>query len=118
MQAGTFFNIITTAIVGTGFMLIDSQFKIAAGMILAGLILFMINFALTIGPLVWLYVPEIVQPKIVTIATFFNWVGATLIMFLFPIIKGKILHGNPALLFYFFSAWSIIALLVNQKFIV
>ena len=57
MQVGTFFNIITTAIVGTGFFLINSQFKVAAGMILAGLVLFIINFALTIGPLVWLYVP-------------------------------------------------------------
>ncbi len=57
MQVGTFLNIVTTSIVGTGFMLINIDFNLAAGMILMGLLLFMVNFSLTIGPLVWMYIP-------------------------------------------------------------
>lgn len=47
-----------------------------------------------------------------------NWFAATLVTFLFPILKNKVLNNNPAILFYFFSIWSFIALFINQKFIV
>ncbi len=87
-------------------------------MVLTGLLSFMVNFAFTLGPLVWMYVPQVAQPNIVTLATAMNWFGATLVMFLFPILKGKLLNNNPAILFYFFSFWCFLSLFINQKFIV
>jgi hypothetical protein len=64
IQFGSLFNIFTTVIIGTGFIIINqddggSGKNIAAGsvMIMVGLISFMVNFAFTLGPLVWLYVP-------------------------------------------------------------
>ena len=56
-------------------------------MILSGLVVFMANFGLTLGPVVWLYIPEIVQPNIVPFSTGMNWTGTSLVLLLFPIVK-------------------------------
>lgn len=44
-------------------------------------------FSCTLGPLAWLYMAEIVKPNIIPYGTFINWAGATLVMFLFPIMS-------------------------------
>lgn len=46
----------------------------------------MVIYGMTIGPGVWLYVPEIVPHRIVPAATFMNWLGASLTVILTPII--------------------------------
>lgn len=53
---------------------------------LAFIIIFMIVYGLTIGPAVWLYVPEIVPPKIVPPATFMNWLGVSISVMVTPIV--------------------------------
>ena len=60
--------------------------------ILFGLIFFMACFGLTLGPVVWIYLPEVAQPKILSFATAANWGTCSLVMLLFPIIK-KALPG-------------------------
>jgi hypothetical protein len=57
IQFGSLLNIFTTALVGTGFIVINSNFNAGGGMVLTGLLSFMVNFAFTLGPLVWMYVP-------------------------------------------------------------
>ena len=42
--------------------LVDSLTEITQGLIIAGLVIFMANFGLSLGPIVWLYIPEIVEP--------------------------------------------------------
>jgi uncharacterized protein YqgC (DUF456 family) len=56
-------------------------------MIIIGLVLFMANFGLTLGPVVWVYLPEIIQSSILPYAIATNWGTASLIMLLFPMIK-------------------------------
>lgn len=87
-------------------------------MILLGLVVFNANFGLTIGPVVWLYIPEIVQPNIVPFSTGMNWLGNSLVVLLFPIIKKALPEENPGYLFCFFGIWCIISTLVNMKFMV
>lgn len=53
---------------------------------LAFIILFMIVYGMTIGPAVWLYVPEIIPPKIVPPATFMNWLGVSISVMATPIV--------------------------------
>jgi len=55
-------------------------------MIVVGLFLFMGIFGVSLGPVVWLYIPEIVAPKIVPYSTMVNWVSASSVIILFPII--------------------------------
>jgi hypothetical protein len=52
-----------------------------------GLIIFMGNFGLSLGPVVWVYLPEIVQSEILPYAVMANWLSASFVMLLFPVIK-------------------------------
>lgn len=116
LQAGTVFGAITTGIIGVGFFIHDSNTDVGNVFILLGLVLFMANFGLSLGPVVWLYIPEVVQPNIVPFSTGINWGGAALVMLLFPIIKEVLPNQNPGYLFLFFSVWCVISFLINAKY--
>lgn len=116
LQAGTVFGAITTGIIGVGFFIHDSNTDVGNVFILLGLVLFMANFGLSLGPVVWLYIPEVVQPNIVPFSTGINWGGAALVMLLFPIIKEILPNQNPGYLFLFFSVWCVISFLINAKY--
>ncbi len=49
----------------------------------------MFFFGLTLGPIVWLYIPEIVEPKIIPFSTMTNLAGAALCIIVFPLISDK-----------------------------
>lgn len=53
---------ISIAMVATGFLVKPLQNTAGNGLIIAGLIIFMANFGLSLGPVVWLYIAEIVEP--------------------------------------------------------
>lgn len=52
-------------------------------------VLFMIIFGLTLGPITWLYVPEIIPASMVPFATADNWAAATIVYSTIPIIVGE-----------------------------
>ena len=61
------------------------------------------TFAMSIAPITWLYIPEIVQPPLIPFTTIVNWVSAYLIVFLFPIIQeNSVNKDTPGLFFFFF----------------
>lgn len=78
----------------------------------------MANFGLTLGPVVWVYLPEIVQPNVLPYATGTNWGTAAFIMLLFPVIKESLPQKNPALLFVFFAFWCVISYFFNKKYLI
>ncbi len=55
--------------------------------ILVGLVFFMAAFGLTLGPVVWIYLAEVAQPKVLSFATAANWGTCSIVMLFFPIIK-------------------------------
>lgn len=116
LMIGTIFAAISTGIIGIGYFIRDSYTDIGNVLILLGLVIFMANFGLSLGPVVWLYIPEIVQPNIISFSTGINWAGASLVMLLFPIIKEILPNQNAGYLFFFFCAWSIASFVVNAKF--
>lgn len=85
--------------------------------ILFGLVFFMACFGLTLGPVVWIYLPEVAQPKILSFATAANWATCSLVMLLFPILKDLLPGKNPAILFLFFSTWSIVSYFFNRIYV-
>jgi len=87
LQAGAFMACVGCGIIAIGFFLENTSPGISIVMIIFGLVLFMANFGFTLGPVVWVYLPEIVQPNILPYATMVNWISAAIIMLLFPIIK-------------------------------
>lgn len=87
LQFGTAVGAVSNGIIATGFFIHDSNTTLGNVLILTGLVIYMANFGVSLGPVVWLYIPEIVQPKIVPFSTGLNWTGAALTMILFPILK-------------------------------
>lgn len=47
-----------------------------------------------------------------------NWGFSALSILLFPIIKAHLPKANPAPMFVFFATWSLVALLINHKYVV
>jgi len=47
---------------------------------------YMIVYGISLGPVVWLYVPEIIPAKIVPLATMMNWTGASICVIFTPIV--------------------------------
>lgn len=50
-------------------------------------VVFICSFTMTVGPITWLYIPEIVQPPTIPYTTMTSWACAYLMVFLFPIIR-------------------------------
>lgn len=80
------------------------------------IVLFMFIYGITVGPIVWLYVPEIVPPRIVPFATFNYWAGVAISMAITPIVIGKVGSSYP--LFFFFGTLSLIFLIINYFLVV
>jgi len=57
LQAGVIFGAISNGIIAVGFFIHDSNTDVGNVLILLGLVIFMANFGLTLGPVVWLYIP-------------------------------------------------------------
>jgi len=72
----------------------------------------MIVYGISLGPVVWLYVPEIIPAKIVPLATMMNWFGCSLCVIFTPMAIDAN-GGNPYPVFFFFGAFSIIFWIVN-----
>ena len=72
-------------------------------------------FGLTLGPIVWLYIPEIVESNIIPYSTMVNLFGAASCTIIFPLITDPSYKFIP---FVFFFLWCLISLLINQKIMV
>lgn len=111
LEFGALATAIGAIIVAIGFM------SDSLSWILFGLIFFMACFGLTLGPVVWIYLPEVSQPKVLSLATGASWASCSLVMLLFPIIKKALPGENPAFLFLFFAAWGFISFFINRKYV-
>jgi len=87
-------------------------------MIVLGLIVFMGVLGLTLAPVIWLYLPEILAPHQMPLIVGSVWMFAALVTLLFPIIRDELLGGNPGMMFLFFGLWCYLSILFNQKFMV
>jgi hypothetical protein len=72
--------------------------------ILVGILLFTMNYGASLGPVVWLYIPEVVSPSTIAYITACNWMANTFVIMVFPIVTQDLFDGNPAFLFLAFSA--------------
>lgn len=84
--------------------------------IIAGLFTCRGLFSLSIGPIVWLYLPEIVEARTTGIATMLNWLAAALVTFIYPILVELV--GNPSLMFLIFTASVTAGYLLNEKWMI
>lgn len=62
LQAGTLMATVTTSMVAIGFLVQSDNLSASNGLVISGLVIYMANFGLSLGPVVWLYIAEIVEP--------------------------------------------------------
>jgi hypothetical protein len=96
--AGNFTIGIFNIIMGVLFFYIN-QYPSVFWMLFTILILYMLAINLTLGPVIWMYVPEILPTKMVPVATTFYWLGCSLCLIVLPIIKSNL--GSYAFFFIF-----------------
>ena len=122
LQFGTLAAGIGNVLVFIGFLINgqakDGESSSGQPFILLGLFLYMGVFGISLGPIVWLYIPEIVQPKIVPFSTATNWISASLVIILFPIMTEHLLNKNPATLFAIFAVWCIVSFVLHIRYVV
>ena len=118
LQFGTAGSAISNVVIAVGFWLNVSHPTVALVLILGALLYYMANFNISLGPIVWLYIPEIVQPSFLPYSTMVNWGCSALSILMFPIIKESLPGENPAPMFLFFALWSTGSFMANQKYIV
>ena len=87
-------------------------------MISMSMLLFMCFFGLSYGALVYLYIPEIVEPKYVSYSAMANLGGVAFSVIIFPLIEGILPDQNPGYLFLLFFVWTLVSMIINQKFMV
>ena len=85
-------------------------------MIIVGMFLFIGSFGLTLGPLTWICISEMVEPKYVPFATALNWVACSSVVIMFPIIKDNYLNGNPYIAFIFFGSCCFLTVVISRIF--
>lgn len=114
---GTLAEAAANILIFTGYFVKESTSH-GPALILVGIFLFMISFGLTVGPSVWLYISEVVQPEMMPFSVAVNWITASIVIILFPILTKDFLNDNPAVLFVFSAAWCIVGSVVNYFFVV
>lgn len=95
-----------------GILFVFEKWSGSGYFVLAMLIVYMIIYGISLGPVVWLYVPEIIPAKIVPLATMMNWFGCSLCVIFTPMAIDAN-GGNPYPVFFFFGGISLLFWIVN-----
>lgn len=90
LQVGTLGAAVANVVIAFGYFISDSHPSLSVGLILLALFYYMANFGLSLGPIVWMYIPEIVDPDFLPFSTMVNWGGSAATILLFPIIKAAL----------------------------
>lgn len=100
-----------------GFYLEEEQPDLSQVVIVTGLFLFVIFYGFSMGSVTFLYIAEIVDPKMIPITTAANWFCSTLITILFPILTADVFGDELWPVFLFFGCWNFGALVVNRFYL-
>jgi hypothetical protein len=76
------------------------------------------NYGASLGPVVWLYIPEVVSPSTIAYITACNWMANTFVVMIFPIVTQDLFDGNPAFLFLSFSICCLVGAIFCFKMMV
>ena len=94
-----------------GFFFIYIDWSPAFTIILVLVGIFMVIYGLTIGLVIWLYVPEILPTRMVPIATIMNWTGCSFCVIVPPIVSS--IMGSPYLIFLILEVVELIFFIPN-----
>ena len=87
-------------------------------LIFASFFVYIIAFVVTYGPIMWLYIPEIVQPNFVPYVITCHWATCCTVITLFPIVRSACGDLNCPWIFLFFTVCVGVCMLVVHKMMV
>lgn len=88
----------------------------AIDVVLVIILIFMVIYGLTIGPIVWLYVPEIIPAYLVPPATAMNWIGCSFCIIVPNFIINAV--GSPYPVFFMYGGISLVFYILNAIFLI
>ena len=74
-------------------------------------------FSLSTGPIVFLYLSEIVQPNILAASIMVNWLTVATLNIIFPILVA-LAGGNPAPVYMIFGVYTFFGFLINNRLLI
>ena len=113
IKGGNFGVAFLNIAIGILFIYIDWEPAFTLILVLIGV--YMVVFGFTIGPVIWLYVPEILPTKMVPVATIMNWLGCSICVIIPPIIISAM--GNPYAVFLFLGGIELAFFIPNLFFV-
>lgn len=103
--------------IGIGVLFLFSDWGPSGMVIFVLLMVYMFIYGVSLGPVVWLYVPEIIPAKVVPLATMMNWFGCSLCVIFTPIaIKDN--DSNPEYVFFFYGGITLAFFIINSVLMV
>lgn len=73
---------------------------------------------MTVGPIIWLYVPEFVEPHVLPWATLSNWVVGSILSTIFPIVVDALPNRNAGPFFIGLLVLNVISIIIIKMFAV
>lgn len=105
-------------IVTTGYFIQTNHLVLTQLLIVFGLLGYLFCFGMTFSPVIWMYIPEVVQPRLVGYAVMGNWLGAALMVILFPMVIEILPNHNSGYVFMAFAIYGMTSLFVINKLMV
>ena len=121
LQFGLLVTVVGHSLTGIGYILQKDPLTNSAlsdAMIVGGSLVYMTMYGFALGTIIWLYIPEVVSPRVLPATTTAVWGVGCLIVVLFPVVNDHLLQTNPALIFFFFALLCLLSFAFNQKFMV
>lgn len=115
MQFGTMNLSLSLVIITIGFVLLSQNIAAGGWLILCGLILFVAIFGLSLGPITWIYIADIVEAEVIPFPTLSNRLTSAVITITFPILKNAFNSSVP--LFAFYGVWTFCSFFVNSRYV-
>ena len=90
LQFGTIGFAISNFVIYIGYSIQKDNPQLSVTLLMIAFVYFMANFGVSLGPIIWLYIPEIVKPSFLPYSTMINWSFSALVILIFPIIKARL----------------------------
>ena len=110
---GTYGIVLTNSAIALGYFISPVLPALAQVLIFGGFVLELFVYAMTYGPIMWMWVAEALQPSQIGYAAMASWGGAALVLILFPIVQQRL--ENQGFIFVFFAFFALSSLLVTNK---
>ena len=96
----------------------DSKSTGLGYVILAGQFMYNAVYAISVGSMLWIFLPALIQPSLIPVASFMNWVSSAIVLIVFPLLKDELPNQNPGWLFVFFAGYTLFCFVIYAKIVI